>query len=200
MPITFGFANQSDCAVLAQLSNTASGGTLEFLFDDLIPGKTAIQVETANLERDQYPYTYKNARVARDGDRVVGMALAYPSSYHAITPEMRQFFPEDRLTHMAAFFTSRVENSWYLDTFCVYKRYRRQGIGRTLLELVKTDARQNGFDKLSLITFAENHKALSFYKRIGFSLVRSVPLHKTGPIQYDGGCLLMNCNLTPSSG
>ena len=165
---------------------------------DLVPGMTAVQLEAVNLAKDKYPYTYRNARVARDDGRVVGMALSYPASYHGITPEMRDFFPEERLAHLTDFFTSRVENSWYLDALSVQASHRRKGIGEALIAATKATATENGFDALSLIAFADNHNALALYRKTGFKVVKRVTLQKNRTIQHEGGCVLLNCALHTS--
>ncbi len=198
MTISYGIAKKSECSVLAELINTASAGVLEYLMRDLVPGMTPVQLEAANLARDKYPYTYRNVRVARDDGRVVGMALSYPSSYHGITPEMRDFFPEERLAHLTDFFTSRVENSWYLDALSVQASHRRQGLGEALIAATKATATENGFDALSLIAFADNHNALALYRKTGFKVVKRVTLQKNRTIQHEGGCVLLNCALHTS--
>ena len=107
-------AEKEDSAKLAELINIASDGVVEYLFHDLVPGMTPVQVVAYNLENDNYPHSYRSAVVAAEETDVIGIALSFPSSYHKITDEMRRFFPADRLEHLSHFFSSRIENSWFL--------------------------------------------------------------------------------------
>lgn len=127
--------------------------------------------------------------------RIVGMTLSYPSSYHHITEEMRQFLPPERLEHFQQFYAARIDQSLYLDTICVDEHFRGQNIGSQLLSLTKKRAQEQGFDTMSLIVFADNTRAQRLYRRCGFQLVKQVELRRHALIPHDGGCLLMKCEL-----
>jgi len=184
-----------DCYRIAELDDMASGGAIDYLFHDLIRGLTPVQIVAKNFERDEYPYTYKSAIVAQCNDQVIGFALSYPGAYHAISEEMRQFFPSERLAHFNDFFSSRVEGSYYLDGLGVDPDFQRRGLGTRLIELTKEKAREEGYPALSLITFADNVGAINLYERCGFRTVQSVELNYHERIPHKGGCLLMNCVL-----
>jgi len=195
MSYEYGPAEIKDCAALAELINLASDGVVEYLFRDLVPGMTPVQLIAHNLENINTPHCYKSAIVARDGDEVVGMALSYSSDFHYISDEMRNFFPADRLEHLSDFYSARVENSWYLDTLGVFGSHRRQGIGEKLISLTKEKAAENGYNALSLIVFADNELALPVYKRTGFEIVCEVELGANEYIHHEDGSLLLNCQL-----
>jgi ribosomal protein S18 acetylase RimI-like enzyme len=189
-------AEKEDSPKLAELINLASDGVVEYLFFDLVPGLTPVQVVADNLENDNYPHSYKNAIVARDHNDVVAMSLSFPSSCHRITDEMRRFFPEDRLAHFSHFYASRIENSWYLDALCVLESHRRRGIGEKLIAVTKEKALENGFKEMSLIVFADNTLAIPLYERTGFKVVQKVDLQSNRYIKHAGGCLLMTCKVS----
>jgi ribosomal protein S18 acetylase RimI-like enzyme len=189
-------AAKGDSAKLAELINIASDGVVEYLFHDLVPGMTPIQVVAHNLENDHYPHSYRSAVVATEETDVIGMALSYPSSYHKITDEMRSFFPADRLEHLSHFYSSRIENSWFLDALCVIESHRRRGIGEKLISFIKEKAVENGYNAVSLIAFADNELAIPVYKRSGFEIVQKVELRGNEFIRHEDGCLLMKCELT----
>jgi hypothetical protein len=105
--INYRPAEKDDSSRIAELINIASDGVVEHLFHDLVPEMTPVQIMIHNLEQDNYPHSYQSALVAADGPDVIGMALSYPSSYHKITDEMRNFFPKDRLDHLSDFYSSR---------------------------------------------------------------------------------------------
>jgi GNAT superfamily N-acetyltransferase len=189
-------AEKEDSAKLAELINNASDGVVEYLFHDLVPGMTPVQVVAYNLENDNYPHSYRSAVVAAEETDVIGIALSFPSSYHKITDEMRSFFPADRLEHLIHFFSSRIENSWFLDALCVIESHRRSGIGEKLISLTKERAVENGYNALSLIVFADNALAIPVYKRTGFEIVQKVELRGNELIKHEDGCLLMKCEIT----
>ena len=173
----------------------ASDGVVEYLFHDLVPGMEAVQVIAYNLENDNYPHSYRSTIGAVDENSVVGMALSYPSHYHKITANMRNFLPVDRIEHLQNFYTSRVEDTWYLDALGVVESHRRRGIGEKLISMTKQTALDNGYDALSLIVFADNRLAIPVYERTGFQVVRKVNLGRNELIDHKDGCLLMKCEI-----
>jgi ribosomal protein S18 acetylase RimI-like enzyme len=196
MTFTYKPAEKKDSMRLAELINIASGGVVEYLFHDLIPGMTSVQAVAHNLENDNYPHSCKSAIVAEDENDVVGMALSYPSSYHKITDEMRAFFPAQRLERFEDFYSSRVENSLFLDALGVEASHRRQGIGTSLVELTKEKAQKSGYELISLIVFADNSPALALYKFLGFEAVQEIKLEGNEFIPHQGGCVLLRCKAT----
>lgn len=64
MTFTYRPADKEDSARLAELINMASDGVVEYLFHDLIPGMSPVQVVAHNLENDSYPHSYKSAMMA----------------------------------------------------------------------------------------------------------------------------------------
>jgi len=195
MDITYRTAREADCLRMAEMINIASGGVVEFLFRDLMPELTPVQMVAHNLESSQGAHTFKNAIVAETEDRVVGMALSFPSHFHEITVEMRQYFPPDRLEHLSDFYAARVEDSFFLDALCVDQRLRGNGIGSKLISLTKNKTQQSGFDTLSLVVFADNAAALSVYHHHGFEIVAPVGLNSNERIPHEGGCLLMKSHI-----
>lgn len=195
MTIKYRPAEKPDSTKIAELIDIASDGVVEYLFHDLVPKMSPVQIMAYNLEKDNYPHSYKSALVAADGTNVIGMVVSYPASYHKITDEMRSFFPNERLEHLSDFYSSRVPNSWFLDALGVDDTYRRKGIGRRLVELTKERAKDNGYEILSLIVFADNSTALAFYKALGFRVVQEINLEGNEFIPHHDGCLLLKCDI-----
>ncbi len=193
--IIFRDARKEDGKRIAELDNIASEGALDFLFHDLLPGMTPVQMVANGLENDQYPHSYRSVIVAEHNNDVIGMSLSFPSRYHAITDELRGFLPADRLEHFRDFFSSRVEDSYFLDALAVDERYRNRGIGRELVNLTVKRAGKEGFKILSLISFADNARALHLYRKIGFTVVKHIDLKPHKYIQHEGGCLLMKYDI-----
>jgi len=193
--IVFREGRKEDSRRIAELDNIASDGTLDFLFHDLVPGMSPVQIVVNSLENDQYPHSYRCATVAEHHDRIIGMSLAFPSKYHAMTDELRSFFPADRREHFEDFFASRVENSYFLDALCVEEKYRHRGIGKELVRRTIHKAAHEGFPSVSLIVFSDNERALRLYRKIGFVMVKHVDLQPHALIPHEGGCLLMKYDI-----
>lgn len=193
--IHFRKGRVEDCYRIAELDDMASGGAIDYLFHDLIPGLTPVQIVAQNFERDEYPFTYKSAIVAQHRNEVVGFALSFPAEFHTITDEMRRFFPPERLLHFKDFFSTRMEGSYYLDGLAVIPEHQGHGIGRGLIDRTKEKSLKEGYTNLSLIVFADNLDAIRLYERNGFQIVRPIELNPHDRIPHHGGCLLMNCEL-----
>lgn len=191
MEIIYRSGKKSDSSSLAELINIASDGTLEYLFRDLIPDLTPVQIIANNLAADNYPHSYKSAIVAEFDRKIVGMSLSYPVDFHKITPEMTNFFPVERLEHFQDFYNNKIENSWFIDALCVARNYRKKGIGSKLIFLTKKKARENGYNILSLIVFADNINALKMYEKYGFKIVKRIDLKPDRLIPHQDGCFLM---------
>lgn len=196
MSINYRPGRKKDCNTIAELINIASDGVVEYLFHDLVPGMTPVQVVARNLENDNYPHSYRNAIVATEESAVIGMALSYPSSFHRVTDDMKKFFPADRLKHFSHFYSSCIEGSWFLDALCVRESHRRRGIGEKLISLVKEKALKNGCPTLSLIVFADNTLAIPVYERNGFKAVQRIELRGNDYIKHEEGCFLMKCEIS----
>ena len=188
-------ALKEDSNRIAELDYIASGGTAEFLFHDLVPDATPVEVITYGLEHDNYPHSYRSALVAELNHQIIGMILSYPASFHGVNDEMRSFFPAERLAYFRDFFSARVDDSYYIDALCVDETYRSQGIGESLIARTIEKAREEGFSVLSLIVFADNQRAIKFYQRHGFVTVRQVELKKHPLIPHLGGCILMKADI-----
>ena len=191
MNVEYRQGEKQDCRAIAELDYMASGGAVEYLFHDLIPNMSAIDVLVNGLEQDEYPHTYRSAVVAEYNNQIVGVALAYPAKFHCITSQLESFLPKDRLDHFHDFYSSRVEGSYLLDVLSVNSDFTGKGIGGKLLQLTIDKARDEGFNVLSLIVFADNDEAIRLYKNKGFEIVKSIELKRHKLIPHDGGCLLM---------
>jgi ribosomal protein S18 acetylase RimI-like enzyme len=189
--IKFRQGRKKDSRKIAELDYIASDGAIEYLFHDLVPGLSPVDIVASNIKNDIYPYSFRSAIVAEYRNEVIGFSLSFPSKYHSLTDEMRHFFPKDRLEHFKHFFTTRIEGSYYIDSLCVEKKYRNFGIGTKLIDLTKIKARNEGYTSLSLMVFADNTRALQLYKNIGFKLIKTVELKSHELMPHQGGCLLI---------
>jgi ribosomal protein S18 acetylase RimI-like enzyme len=191
MKVNYREGKKEDSLRIAELDNIASDGAIEFLFHDLIPNMTPVQIVASNLESDSYPHSYRSVIVAENDETIIGMSLSFPGKYHKITDEMKNFFPHDRINHFKRFFSAPVVDSYFLDALCVEKDFRNRGIGSELIELTKSKALKEGYNSLCLLVFKDNINAQNVYKKNGFEVIDwiELPSHKLMP--HEGGGLLM---------
>ncbi|KIX13913.1 GNAT family N-acetyltransferase [Dethiosulfatarculus sandiegensis] len=189
-------AQKKDCPHLARLAELASGGMSDFLFLDLVPGKSPAEVMAISYATEGQPHSYENTIVARHNRKVIAMALCYDSKHHGINQEMKDFFPSDRLLHLTDFYEARVEDSLYLSTLAVEPEYQGRSIGQNLIKSLKSKAQDKKLKSLALIVFKDNDKALRLYQKTGFEIVRSVRIDPHRLIPHKGGAYLMQCPLT----
>ncbi len=190
-------ATPSDAPEIVTLTSLASGGLIDFLFQDLNIDATRDEVLKTGVLDEVGELSYRNTDVAVARDRVVGIATSYPAARHRMTADIQQLFTAERLRVLQDFYQSRVEGSWYLDTLAVKPEFQRQGIGTQLILATQEKAKLRGFKQLSLITFADNINAITLYQRLGFEPVKSIKLGAHPQLPHTQGCILMKCNLMP---
>jgi ribosomal protein S18 acetylase RimI-like enzyme len=78
----------------------------------------------------------------------------------------------------------------YLSNFAVRLDYRRQGIGRRLLQACEETVRERGFNELYLHVLRDNYPARQLYHGAGYCLKRSDPFWKGLPFQRSQRLLL----------
>jgi len=73
--------------------------------------------------------------------------------------------------------------------------WRRKGVGVRLVEAVIAEAKRQGFRSVTLHVWADNTRAIAFYRVLGFRSVRraNIPWHPELP--HVGGSLLFRLNL-----
>ena len=124
------------------------------------------------VEREDSQYSYKNTRVALDGDKVVGISVSYDGSR---LHELRRPFLELALELIGKDHSSMNDETQpgelYLDSLAVLPEYRRQGIARRLIRVTKEHADQMGLPCLGLLVDKGNPVGEALYTSIGFRYV-----------------------------
>jgi len=188
-------AQKEDCSTVAEMINIASSGLVEFMFHDLVPGMTPVQMITFSLAEDKNHYTYGNSIVAELNGKIVGMIFSYFSGFQQLSEEIRSFVPKERLDCVVEIYTKSVVDSLYIDALCVDKKYRCVGIGTELLNAARERAVEEGFKSLSLIVLADNKRAYKLYRKFGFVIVDKVNIESHDLIQHEGGAYLLKCDV-----
>ncbi len=196
MQITYRPAEQSDANAIAPLMSEASYGTMDFLLNGVIPFISSNKILAMLVGRDDNEFSYKNTTVAEADGKVIAIANGYPAARHGVNDAMEKFIPNERLDIMRPFFNSKAPGSLYLCALSVAEKYRSQGIGTSLIDVAREQAKNQGLNKLSLHAWADNTRAIKLYESKGFHEVETFPIEKHKQLQaHEGGIVLMAVDL-----
>ena len=127
---------------------------------------------TSLVERTDSQYSYKNALVAMDNDKLVGVAVSYDG---ALLHELRQVFIEvarEQIGKDHSLIDDETQaGELYLDSLAVIPEYRRQGIAQRLLKATKEKANQMKIPCVGLLVDKGNPIGESLYLSVGFRYV-----------------------------
>lgn len=186
--------NASDCKIIAELINTSAEGAAEYLFAGVNSTTAPIEYLATLLKQEVY-YSYANTIVAEVEDKVVAMALSFPSAGLKLLPQMQTQYSAQQLLYIQSFVDNKIAESWHLDALCVLPRYRNCGIGGRLLAAVKTKAREYNFESISVFVFGSNEAAFRFYRRYGFDHRADINTPAQEFLRAKNGLRLMECKL-----
>lgn len=189
--ITYRMARPDDSRDIARLMCIAGGGIYEFLFDDLIPFVTAVDLLSSGIGSEHYPISYRNCHVAslgHDGG-IVAAANVFPADL--LKEDHYVLLGSERHNHIRPMLELQDWGSMFLNSLAVSDAHRGSGIGATLLSWAEARAAEAGYNRLSLHVWADNIPAVNFYEarcfvRIG---VARIPAHPRLP--HNGGSILM---------
>lgn len=69
----------------------------------------------------------------------------------------------------------KIDRDWLvIDDICVDGKYRKQGIGRKLVDFAVQFAQQKGLSRIELNVYNDNHNAVRFYEHYGFRTQKRV--------------------------
>jgi ribosomal protein S18 acetylase RimI-like enzyme len=196
--ITYRMARSDDSEDLARYMCIAGGGVYEFLFDDLIPFVTAVDLLSAGIGGERYPVSWRNCRVAALGDdgEIVAAANVFPADL--LKDDNYALLGSERHDHIRPMLELQDWGSMFLNSLAVGDAYRGSGIGAGLLGWAETRAAEAGYDRLSLHVWADNISAVNFYKARRFVQVglAGIPPHPRLP--HNGGSILMSKTVQPA--
>lgn len=190
--ITYRMARPDDSSDVARYMCIAGGGIYEFLFDDLIPFVTAVDVLSAGIGGEIYPVSYRNCCVAvlgHDGE-IIAAANVFPAD--TLKEDNYALLGSERHNHVRPMLELQDWGSMYLNTLAVNDAYRGSGIGAKLLSWAEARTAEAGYNRLSLHVWADNMPAVNFYRARHFAEigVAEIPPHPRLP--HRGGSILMN--------
>jgi len=177
-------ACKDDCRDIAALYRISSDGVADYIWSKLAePGEDPLEVGRRRYAREDTAFSYLNCTVIEVDDRVIGMLVAFPM--HVDPTE------EENDPVLAPYSKLEVDDSYYICGMAVIPEYRGHGLGTRLLALAETQARDKGFNKLSLIVFEQNRGAKRLYDRRGYNEVGRATVYPHPLIHYTGDAILM---------
>jgi ribosomal protein S18 acetylase RimI-like enzyme len=189
--IEYRAALAADSRDIARFICMAGGGLYEFLFDDLVPFLTAVDILSMGIAREDYPISFRNCLVAIDRARgeLVGAANVFPADN--LKEHGYGLLPTERQNHVRSLLELQDWGSMFLNALAVSNKCRGLGVGGRLLDWAEGRAKAGGFDRLSLHVWANNLSAVKFYKRRGFVELGMAPLASHPRLAGTGGSILM---------
>ena len=131
-----------------------------------------LKMMTMLVEREDSQYSYRNALVAMDGDRVVGTSVSYDGG---CLHELRRAFIEAAKEYLGKDHSGMDDETQagelYLDSLAVLPEYRRRGIARQLLMATKQRANRMGLPCVGLLVDKDNPVGEALYASVGFHYV-----------------------------
>lgn len=131
-----------------------------------------LKMMTMLVEREDSQYSYRNALVAMDGDRVVGTSVSYDGG---CLHELRRAFIEAAKEYLGKDHSGMDDETQagelYLDSLAVLPEYRRRGIARQLLMATKQRANRLGLPCVGLLVDKDNPVGEALYASVGFHYV-----------------------------
>jgi len=189
--ITYRMASPDDSRDIARLMCIAGGGVYEFLFDDLIPFVTAVDLLSSGIGSEHYPISYRNccvASVGHDGG-IVAAANVFPADL--LREDHYVLLGSERHNHIRPMLELQDWGSMFLNSLAVNDAHRGSGIGAALLDWAEARTAEAGYNRLSLHVWADNIPAVNFYAARRFVQVgiARIPAHPRLP--HIGGSILM---------
>lgn len=186
-------ASADDADALAKLIDIAGEGIPSWLWGRSAPaGTPPLEIGRERARRKRGGFSFTNAMVARIGYAVSGMVLSYPID---VPPEDN---PDELLPPIAPFVALEKQSvdTWYINAIGVFAEHQGKGLGRSLIRAAESQARQRGYEAMSIQVYAQNHGAVRLYARLGYELVSREPVreHPCHPY-YTGDVLLLTKRL-----
>jgi len=130
------------------------------------------QLMTRLVKREDSQYSYLNTVVAMDGDKLVGICTSYDG---ARLHELRKAFVEEAKETFGIDYSGMDDETkageLYIDSLCVRREYRHQGIAKQLLQTCKDKAKSLGIPMVGLLVDQGNPSAEVLYESVGFLFV-----------------------------
>jgi len=177
-------ARRDDCRTIAALYSISSGGIADYIWTKLAePGQDILEVGQQRYEREGTLFSYQNCHIVEIDGEIAGMLVAFPMH---VDPTAEEADPV-----LAPYAKLEEDDSYYICGMALFPAHRGSGIGKRLLALAETRARDQGFHKTSLIVLEQNTGAKRLYDRTGYEETGREPIYPHPLIHHSGDAILM---------
>ena len=161
-------ATQDDSAAAARLIRVAIQDIAEALTGEE-KEERILEVIAQFFTREKNRLSYENCFICDVDGAITGLILAYFGGDAAELDE--PLLERLRIVKNDPSLTIDKEadvEDLYIDTLCVDPAFRGQGIGTALIQFAEQYAKENGYERLSLVVEQNNTKAQKLYTKLGY--------------------------------
>jgi ribosomal protein S18 acetylase RimI-like enzyme len=186
--VVFRAALPADAYALAELSIMAGDGLYEFLLEEMAPKEMLAGLIARTMKQEAGGFSWRHCFVA-DDKGVVGMVNAYPAAW--LRNEERDILPHDKVEILDPIDQAQDWESFLVNGIAVRPPYRRQGIGKRLLEWAIEQAGAGGFARISANVWEDNAGGRGLFENQGFDLQTRIQVAEHIGLRHAGSSLLM---------
>ena len=112
--------------------------------------------------------SYNNIYTYKIENELAGLIIAYNSNKikELDAPILNHL--KSKNMFLKSFDKECFKDEFYIDTVSVSEEFQRKGIAKEFFAFIEKEAKNVGFEKVSLLVDFKNPKALALYKKIGF--------------------------------
>lgn len=189
---TFRSATINDAREIARLIEISSDGVavIEWIDQAKKENCQPLDIGEQTYQNSNGDYSWRNCTIVEKDNKVAGMLLAFAMPDAATRDPAKRPTANDKNV-FAPYMYLEEPNSWYICGVAFYPEHRGQGLGTTLMQLANDQAKENGFNKLSLVAFEQNAGSVRLYERLGYQVIDHAPVIPHNLIHYTGDALLM---------
>lgn len=183
----FRAALPADAYALAELSIIAGDGMYEFLLEEMAPKEMLAGLMAGAMKQDAGGFSWRHCFVADDQGVVAGMVNAFPAAW--LRDQEQDILPQDRVRILESIDQAQDWESFLINGIAVRTAYRRQGVGKQLLQRAIERAREEGYHRLSANVWEDNVAARALFNSFQIEKRSQIPEHPG--LNHVGASLLM---------
>ena len=187
--MTISNATREHARELAYLINLAGEGIPALLWQRMAAGgESPLDVGAIRAAREEGSFSYRNARVYCEGQRLLGMALAYrlPDPY-----AIDDIADYPAVVQPLVLLEAKAPDSWYINAIATYEHARGRGVATALMADADRAARAAGCRTASLIVASANETARRLYGQLGYTGAATRPMLTYPGCPHTGDWVLM---------
>ncbi len=166
----------------------AGDGLYEFLLEEMAPKEMLAGLMARTMKQETGGFSWGHCFVA-DDKGVVGMVNAYPAAW--LRDEEQDILPQDKVQILNPIDRAQDWESFLVNGIAVRAPYRRQGIGKRLMDWAIEQARAGGFSRISANVWEDNLAGRGLFEDRGFDLQTRIQVAEHIGLSHVGGSLLM---------